>query len=61
MMFTSNMILGEKPGKHGIVGILLTACGAYLLNVRTTRKGIWEPFKAIGQERGSVYMFLLIN
>lgn len=59
MIFTSDLILGEKLGKHGVVGIVLTAAGAYLLNVRTTRKGILEPFKAIQRERGSLYMIIV--
>ncbi|OQZ05111.1 MAG: hypothetical protein B6D34_00740 [Candidatus Brocadia sp. UTAMX1] len=59
MIFTSDLILGEKLGKHGVVGIVLTAVGAYLLNVRTTRKGILEPFKVIQRERGSLYMIIV--
>lgn len=59
MIFTSNLILGEKLNKYGITGISLTAIGAYLLHVKTTRKGILEPFKAIRRERGSVYMIIV--
>lgn len=59
MIFTSNLILGERLGKFGVVGIVLTAVGAYLLNVRTTRKGILEPFKAVRRERGSLYMIMV--
>lgn len=46
-------------GKYGIVGIVFTAVGAYLLNVRATRKGILEPFKAVRRERGSLYMIIV--
>lgn len=59
MIFTSNLILGERLDGFGIMGIVLTAIGAYLLNVKTTRKGILEPFKAIGRERGSMYMIIV--
>ncbi len=59
MIFTSDIILGERLDRYGIIGIVLTALGAYLLNVRTTRKGIWEPFKAIRRERGSLYMIIV--
>jgi len=59
LIFTSNLILGEKIGKMGIIGVLLTTTGAYLLNVRTTKKGIFQPFKAIFRERGSVYMIVV--
>lgn len=59
MIFTSPLILGERLDKFGIIGIFLTSAGAYLLNVNTTRKGILEPFKAIGRERGSLYMIVV--
>ena len=59
LIFTSNLILGERLNEFGIAGILLTAIGAYLLNVKTTKKGILEPFKAIGRERGSIYMIIV--
>ncbi len=59
MIFTSSFMLGERLDKPGIIGIILTATGAYLLNVKTTKKGVWEPFKAIGRERGSVYMIIV--
>lgn len=59
MIFTSHLILGERLDHYGIIGIVLTATGAYLLNVRTTRKGILEPFRAIGRERGSLYMIIV--
>lgn len=59
MIFTSNLILGERLDKSGITGIFLTAAGAYLLNINTTRQGILAPFKAIRRERGSLYMIIV--
>lgn len=59
MILTSRLMLGERLDKYGIIGILLITIGAYLLNVRTTRKGVLEPFKAIRRERGSVYMIIV--
>ncbi|MFO0793517.1 MAG: DMT family transporter [Candidatus Brocadiaceae bacterium] len=59
MIGTSYLILGEKVDTYGMVGILFTSIGAYLLNVTTTRKGILEPFRAICRERGSLYMILV--
>ncbi len=56
---TSFFMLGEQPGKFGLIGILLVTAGAYLLHVHTTYKGILEPFKAIGRERGSVLMIIV--
>lgn len=59
MIFTSNLILGERLDGFGIMGVVFTALGAYLLHVRTTKQGIWAPFKAIGRERGSLYMIIV--
>lgn len=59
MIFTSDLILGERLDKLGIISILLATAGAYLLNVNTTKKGILEPFKAIRRERGSLYMIMV--
>ena len=59
MIFTSDLMLGERLGKLGIISIFLATAGAYLLNVNTTKKGILEPFKAIRRERGSLYMILV--
>lgn len=56
---TSFFMLGERPGKFGLIGILLVTAGAYLLHVHTTYKGILEPFRAIGRERGSVLMIIV--
>ncbi len=59
LIFTSYLVLGEKVDKFGIAGIALTTVGAYLLNVNTARHGVWEPFKAIRRERGSMYMIMV--
>ena len=59
MIFTSSLILGEKLDKFGIIGILVTTIGAYLLHVNTTKQGFFGPFKAIRRERGSMYMIIV--
>lgn len=51
---TSFLMLGERPDKSGVAGILLVALGAYLLNVHTTREGVLGPIRAILEEDGSV-------
>jgi len=56
---TSYIILGERPDKSGFIGIILVVIGAYLLNVHTINRGLFEPFKAIAREQGSVLMIIV--
>ena len=56
---TSYVILGEKPDKSGFIGIILVVIGSYLLNVHTISRGVFEPFKAIAKEQGSVLMIVV--
>jgi drug/metabolite transporter (DMT)-like permease len=56
---TSYIILGEKPDQSGFIGIILVVIGAYLLNVHTISRGLFEPFKAIVREQGSVLMIIV--
>jgi drug/metabolite transporter (DMT)-like permease len=56
---TSYIILGEKPDQSGFIGIILVVIGAYLLNVHTISRGLFEPFKAIAREQGSVLMIIV--
>jgi uncharacterized membrane protein len=56
---TSYIILGERPDRSGFIGIILVVIGAYLLNVHTISRGLFEPFKAIAKEQGSVLMIIV--
>jgi len=56
IILTAFFILGELPDKSGFIGIFLIAFGGYLLNIRATANGILGPVKAIGKERGSIFM-----
>ena len=59
MVGTSYIILGERPDQSGFIGIILVVIGAYLLNVHTISRGLFEPFKAIAKEHGSVLMIIV--
>lgn len=59
LILTSFIILGEFPDKSGVLGILLIASGAYLLNVHSSERGMLEPFKAVFRERGSILMVVV--
>ncbi len=56
LIFFSYLILGEKVSFWGGVGILFIASGSYMLNINRIREGIFEPFRAIMKEKGSVLM-----
>ncbi|MEW6674739.1 MAG: DMT family transporter [Nitrospirota bacterium] len=56
LILVSYLILGEKVSLLGGTGILLIASGSYTLNIRKISKGIFEPFKAIMKEKGSILM-----
>jgi uncharacterized membrane protein len=53
------LFLGELPDLSGLVGVFLIVVGAYVLNAKISRKGLFEPIRAIGRERGSVLMIIV--
>ena len=56
LIFISYLIVGEKVSFLGGAGIFLIAVGSYTLNIREIKKGIFEPFRSISREKGSVFM-----
>jgi drug/metabolite transporter (DMT)-like permease len=52
----SYLVLGERPSKFGVLGILLIAAGSYVLNLHHYRQGVFEPVRAVLRERGAVMM-----
>ncbi len=61
-ILTGYVFLGEQVSMAGTLGIFLVVCGAWLLNLDTTRNGaglnILAPFRAIIRERGSRLMLI---
>lgn len=53
------VILGEKVSVKGSFGIILMAIGSYTLNIHKIRQTVFEPIKAIIQEKGSVLMIIV--
>lgn len=53
------LFLGELPDLSGLVGVFLIVVGAYVLNAKMSREGLFEPIRAIGRERGSVLMIIV--
>lgn len=56
LLITPFFILGETIKLPGVAGILVLSCGAYLLNISRFKDGLFEPFRAIRREKGSVLM-----
>lgn len=56
LIFISYLIVGEKVSFRGGAGIFLIAVGSYTLNIREIKKGIFEPFRSISREKGSIMM-----
>lgn len=56
LIAVSFIVLGEKVSFMGGSGIFLIAAGSYLLNIHGLKRGLFEPFRAIWKERGSLFM-----
>jgi len=50
--------IGEKPTTLGVIGVLLSALGVYLLNINRARLGFWEPLAVLFTDRGQRYTLL---
>lgn len=50
--------LGEVPTVAGLLGILLSAVGVYLLNVQKSRISFWAPVRELFVDRGLRYTLL---
>src|SRR4030043_1612380 len=56
LILVSYLIIGEKVSFHGSIGIIFLAAGSYALNLHKMRRGVFQPFRAITKEKGSVLM-----
>jgi len=59
LLFTSPLILHERPGFSAVFGILLIVSGSYLLNLHQKERGFLEPFRALVREPGPRLMLLV--
>lgn len=59
IIVTSFLFLGELPDLSGIAGIFLIATGAYLLNLDSSMRSLWDPFRSIVREKGSLLMIVV--
>jgi drug/metabolite transporter (DMT)-like permease len=60
MIFTGYVFLDEMPNLWGIVGILVTCAGGYVLNLEHHgRRSVLSPFGAFFREKGSRLMLVV--
>jgi drug/metabolite transporter (DMT)-like permease len=50
--------IGEHPSPLGVAGVLLSALGVYLLNIRRARVSLWAPLAVLVTDRGQRYTLL---
>lgn len=55
----SFLILGEVPSLIGFCGIIFVVAGAYILNIKSLKKDLFEPIRSIKKEKGAVYMIIV--
>jgi len=56
LLFTSWVMLGERTGPLGTVGVLTIVLGAYVLNVHRASVGLLAPLKSLFTTPGSLYV-----
>lgn len=59
LLITSPLIVGEYPKLLGIIGIISTVVGSYILNLSKKKEGLLEPLISIFKEEGPRLMFFV--
>ena len=59
MIFTGHVFLDEIPNIFGMLGILITCAGGYVLNLTLEKQSVFAPFKRIFKETGSWMMIIV--
>ncbi len=58
LVFVAFVTLGEVPTPLGLAGIVLSAVGVYLLNVRKNQITVWAPLRELFIDRGLRFTLL---
>ncbi len=59
MILTGYLFLDETLRPAQIIGVVLIAAGAYLINIHTIRDGVLQPILSISREKGSLLMIIV--
>ncbi|MEF8880384.1 MAG: EamA family transporter, partial [Candidatus Nanohaloarchaea archaeon] len=60
VLLSSSLIVGEFPSALGLIGVMTTTVGIYILKVHEASSGLSKPFKAIWREPGSKFMISML-
>lgn len=60
VLMSSPLIIGEIPSVLGVIGVMTTSVGVYILKIHEASTGVLSPFKAILTDTGAQYMFLML-
>ncbi|HKC97205.1 MAG TPA: EamA family transporter [Methylomirabilota bacterium] len=58
ILLAMGVLIGEWPTLRGVVGVLLSASGVYLLNVRSARVSLLAPLHMLFTDHGQRYTLL---
>jgi drug/metabolite transporter (DMT)-like permease len=56
LLFTESLMLGDRPGTRGVIGVILVVVGAWTLQLKTGGSGPRAAFAAFAREPGSLIM-----
>ena len=59
LLLLSPSVLGEHASLFGLSGVIFVVIGSYMLNVSESHKGFFAPVKALLEDKGSRYMFVV--
>lgn len=60
LLITSPLIVNEFPSAIGLVGVVVTTLGVYLLELSKKEDGLLAPLKAIAREPGAKYIVAML-
>lgn len=59
LLLTSPIMVDELPSITGIIGVMFVVFGAYALNIKSIRMGLFYPFRMLSKEKGTLLMIFV--
>lgn len=60
VLMSSSLIVGEVPSVLGLIGVMTTTVGIYVLKIHEASSGFSEPFRAVFREPGAKFMIAML-